>query len=155
MLEGSKDFSKKFMQKYGIPTASYQSFNADSLHAGYDFLNTLKPPYVLKADGLAAGKGVLIIDDLEEAKQMLHQMIMDKKFGKASTTVVIEEFMHGIECSVFVLTDGNSYKVLPTAKDYKRIGDNDTGPNTGGMGAVSPVPFCNDDFYDQSYEANY
>lgn len=146
MLEGSKDFSKKFMQKYGIPTASYQSFNADSLHAGYDFLNTLKPPYVLKADGLAAGKGVLIIDDLEEAKQMLHQMIMDKKFGKASTTVVIEEFMHGIECSVFVLTDGNSYKVLPTAKDYKRIGDNDTGPNTGGMGAVSPVPFCNDDF---------
>ncbi|HQV00605.1 MAG: phosphoribosylamine--glycine ligase [Bacteroidia bacterium] len=145
-LEGSKEYSKKFMIKYGIPTAAYQSFNASNLELGYKFLESLLPPYVLKADGLAAGKGVLILNDLSEAKQMLQQMIMDKKFGTASTTVVIEEFMHGIECSVFVLTDGISYKILPTAKDYKRIGDNDTGPNTGGMGAVSPVPFCDDAF---------
>jgi len=145
-LEGSKEYSKKFMIKYGIPTAAYQSFNASNLELGYKFLESLLPPYVLKADGLAAGKGVLILNDLSEAKQMLQQMIMDKKFGTASTTVVIEEFMHGIECSVFVLTDGISYKILPTAKDYKRIGDNDTGPNTGGMGAVSPVPFCDDGF---------
>jgi phosphoribosylamine--glycine ligase len=141
-LEGSKDFSKQFMIKYGVPTARYASFDASNLQEGYTFLESLKPPYVLKADGLAAGKGVLILDDLSEAKAELKAMISDAKFGAASAKVVIEEFLHGIELSVFVLTDGKSYKLLPAAKDYKRIGEGDTGLNTGGMGAVSPVPFA-------------
>lgn len=145
-LEGSKEFSKKFMQKHGVPTARYQSFNKNNLEEGYVFLETLEPPYVLKADGLAAGKGVLILNDLQEAKTELKNMVADAKFGKASATVVIEEFLHGIELSVFVLTDGNSYKILPSAKDYKRIGEGDTGLNTGGMGAISPVPFATDDY---------
>jgi len=141
-LEGSKEFSKKFMQKHGVPTARYQSFTANNLEEGYAFLETLKPPYVLKADGLAAGKGVLILDDLAEAKVELKNMVADGKFGAASATVVIEEFLHGIELSVFVLTDGENYKILPSAKDYKRIGEGDEGLNTGGMGAISPVPFA-------------
>jgi len=145
-LEGSKEFSKKFMIKHGVPTARYQSFTKVNLEEGYAFLETLKPPYVLKADGLAAGKGVLILQDLNEAKTELKNMVADAKFGAASTTVVIEEFLHGIELSVFVLTDGNSYKILPSAKDYKRIGEGDTGLNTGGMGAISPVPFATEDF---------
>tara|TARA_R110001592_G_scaffold140938_1_gene362095 strand:+ start:713 stop:1990 length:1278 start_codon:yes stop_codon:yes gene_type:complete len=145
-LEGSKEFSKKFMQKHGVPTARYQSFTKANLKDGYTFLETLEPPYVLKADGLAAGKGVLILNNLEEAKTELKSMVADAKFGAASTTVVIEEFLHGIELSVFVLTDGNSYKILPSAKDYKRIGEGDTGLNTGGMGAISPVPFATDDY---------
>jgi phosphoribosylamine--glycine ligase len=145
-LEGSKEFSKKFMQKHGVPTARYQSFTKNNLEEGYAFLETLEPPYVLKADGLAAGKGVLILNDLEEAKIELKNMVADAKFGAASTTVVIEEFLKGIELSVFVLTDGNSYKILPSAKDYKRIGEGDTGLNTGGMGAISPVPFATDDY---------
>lgn len=140
-LEGSKDFSKQFMIRNTIPTARYQSFNKENLEEGFHFLETLTAPYVLKADGLAAGKGVLILDNLAEAKHELRAMIEENKFGKASATVVIEEFLNGIECSVFVLTDGLNYKILPEAKDYKRIGDNDTGLNTGGMGAVSPVPF--------------
>jgi phosphoribosylamine--glycine ligase len=148
-LEGSKDFSKKFMKKYNIPTAKYQSFTKDNLEEGYAFLDKMKPPYVLKADGLAAGKGVLILDDLDEAKDELRQMVEDGKFGDASTTVVIEEFLDGIELSVFVITDGNSYKILPEAKDYKRIGEGDTGLNTGGMGAVSPVPFADAGFMDK------
>jgi phosphoribosylamine--glycine ligase len=143
-LEGSKEFAKEFMVRNNIPTAAYQSFTADELEKGYAFLETLKPPYVLKADGLAAGKGVLILNDLEEAKSELRTMLVDAKFGKASRTVVIEEFLDGIELSVFVLTDGVGYKVLPTAKDYKRIGEGDTGLNTGGMGAISPVPFADD-----------
>ncbi|WGK65797.1 phosphoribosylamine--glycine ligase [Croceiramulus getboli] len=145
-LEGSKERAKEFMQAHGIPTAAYQSFTAATLEAGYDFLETLKPPYVLKADGLAAGKGVLIINDLEEAKQELAAMLNDQKFGAASATVVIEEFLDGIELSVFALTDGKDYVLLPTAKDYKRIGEGDTGLNTGGMGAISPVPFADQEF---------
>ena len=140
-LEGSKDFAKAFMQRHNIPTAQYQSFTKESLEKGLQFLEILKPPYVLKADGLAAGKGVLIIDNLAEAKMELNNML-NGSFGKASETVVIEEFLSGIECSVFVMTDGKSYKILPEAKDYKRIGEGDSGLNTGGMGAVSPVPFA-------------
>ena len=140
-LEGSKDFAKRFMMRHNIPTARYKSFTAENLNDGYTFLEELKAPYVLKADGLAAGKGVLIINDLEEAKAELKAML-GGMFGAASTTVVIEEFLSGIECSVFVLTDGKSYKVLPVAKDYKRIGEGDSGPNTGGMGAISPVSFA-------------
>ena len=145
-LEGSKDFSKRFMFKHGIPTARYATFNADHLEEGYLFLESLQAPYVLKADGLAAGKGVLILDDMAEAKRELRAMLMDAKFGAASSTVVIEEFLKGIEISVFVLTNGSQYVILPEAKDYKRIGEGDTGPNTGGMGAVSPVPFANEAF---------
>lgn len=141
-LEGSKEYAKQFMYRHNIPTAAYKSFDAQSLEAGYQFLETLKPPYVLKADGLAAGKGVLILDHLEEAKEELKSMLVDAKFGQASTKVVIEEFLDGIELSCFVLSDGKNYQILPTAKDYKRIGDGDTGLNTGGMGAVSPVPFA-------------
>lgn len=141
-LEGSKDFAKAFMSKYQIPTAKYQTFTAENLNEGFEFLESLTPPYVLKADGLAAGKGVLIISDLEDAKKELQQMLLDAKFGKASSKVVIEEFLSGIEMSCFVLTDGKSYQILPSAKDYKRIGEQDTGLNTGGMGAVSPVPFA-------------
>ncbi len=140
-LEGSKDFAKAFMMRHGIPTAQYRSFTTETLNEGCKFLESLQAPYVLKADGLAAGKGVLIIDNLEEAKQELKNML-DGKFGSASATVVIEEFLSGIECSVFVLTDGENYKILPVAKDYKRIGEGDTGLNTGGMGSVSPVPFA-------------
>ncbi|MBP5420953.1 MAG: phosphoribosylamine--glycine ligase [Paludibacteraceae bacterium] len=144
-LEGSKDFAKAFMMRHNIPTARYKSFSASTLEEGCKFLEELQAPYVLKADGLAAGKGVLIINDLAEAKQELKNML-DGKFGDASATVVIEEFLSGIECSVFVLTDGNDYKILPVAKDYKRIGEGDTGLNTGGMGAVSPVPFADKTF---------
>ncbi len=144
-LEGSKEFAKGFMMRHHIPTARYQSFTRETLDAAYAFLETLKAPYVLKADGLAAGKGVLIIDNLQEAKAELKQML-DGMFGSASETVVIEEFLSGIECSVFVLTDGNDYRILPVAKDYKRIGEGDTGLNTGGMGAVSPVPFADATF---------
>ena len=142
LLEGSKDFSKEFMIKHGIPTARYESFTKESLHEGKLFLETLTPPYVLKADGLAAGKGVLILDSLDEAKAELEEMVSNHKFGDASSTVVIEEFLKGIELSVFVLTDGISYKILPSAKDYKRIDEGDQGLNTGGMGAISPVPFA-------------
>ena len=145
-LEGSKDFSKQFMEKHNIPTAKYQSFTKKTLEEGKQFLETLAPPYVLKADGLAAGKGVLILNSLDEAKNELEEMLSNEKFGEASATVVIEEFLKGIELSVFVLTDGKSYKILPSAKDYKRIGEGDTGLNTGGMGAISPVPFADDDF---------
>jgi phosphoribosylamine--glycine ligase len=140
-LEGSKEFAKEFLVKHKIPTAAYDSFTAETVEKGCDFLETLQPPYVLKADGLAAGKGVLIIQDLEEAKSELRNMLVGQKFGAASSKVVIEEFLDGIELSCFVLTDGKSYKILPTAKDYKRIGEGDTGLNTGGMGAVSPVPY--------------
>ncbi len=143
LLEGSKERAKEFMAMHNIPTAAYESFSFESLQAGKNFLETLKPPYVLKADGLAAGKGVLIIDDLDEAKKELENMLSGK-FGAASEKVVIEEFLDGIELSVFVLTDGENYKILPTAKDYKRIGEGDTGLNTGGMGAVSPVPFADE-----------
>ena len=141
-LEGSKEFSKQFMMKYGIPTANYQSFTKETLEEGYQFLERLSPPYVLKADGLAAGKGVLILKTLKEAKLNLKEMLSNAKFGDASSKVVIEEHLKGIELSVFVLTDGVSYKILPSAKDYKRIGERDTGLNTGGMGAISPVPFA-------------
>lgn len=144
-LEGSKDFAKAFMMRHNIPTAQYKSFTSATLEEGKKFLETLEAPYVLKADGLAAGKGVLIIPDLETAKAELANML-DGKFGAASSTVVIEEFLSGIECSVFVLTDGESYKILPVAKDYKRIGEGDKGLNTGGMGAVSPVPFADATF---------
>lgn len=142
-LEGSKEFAKEFLMKHNIPTAAYDSFTAETVEKGCEFLETLQPPYVLKADGLAAGKGVLIIQDLEEAKTELRNMLVHAKFGTASAKVVIEEFLDGIELSCFVLTDGKSYKILPTAKDYKRIGEGDTGLNTGGMGAVSPVPYVN------------
>lgn len=145
-LEGSKDFAKIFMQKNNIPTARYQTFTPETLQEGFTFLETLEAPYVLKADGLAAGKGVLILKDLEEAKAELQNMLTHQKFGKASAKVVIEEFLDGIELSCFVLTNGKEYKILPFAKDYKRIGDNDTGLNTGGMGAVSPVPFADEAF---------
>lgn len=147
-LEGSKDFAKKFMFRNNIPTALYKTVTLDNIAEGNSFLNTLHAPYVLKADGLAAGKGVLIIEDLDTAKQKLKE-ILDGKFGTAGKKVVIEEFMSGIECSVFVLTDGTSYKILPVAKDYKRIGEGDTGLNTGGMGAVSPVPFADDEFMEK------
>lgn len=148
-LEGSKEFSKQFMEKYSIPTAKYQSFTKENLEEGYAFLETLSAPYVLKADGLAAGKGVLILDDLNEAKQELKLMLAESKFGAASDKVVIEEFLEGIELSVFVLTDGKNYKVLPSAKDYKRIGEGDNGLNTGGMGAISPVPFADKFFLEK------
>ena len=141
VLEGSKDFAKGFMQRHGIPTAAYRTFTGETLEDGKAFLRTLKAPYVLKADGLCAGKGVLILPTLEEAEKELEEML-GGMFGGASSRVVIEEFMSGIECSVFVLTDGKSYKILPEAKDYKRIGEGDTGLNTGGMGSVSPVPFA-------------
>jgi phosphoribosylamine--glycine ligase len=140
-LEGSKEFAKEFLIKHKIPTAAYDSFTAETVEKGCKFLETLQPPYVLKADGLAAGKGVLIIQDLAEAKEELRNMLVHQKFGDASSKVVIEEFLDGIELSCFVLTDGKNYKILPTAKDYKRIGEGDTGLNTGGMGAVSPVPY--------------
>jgi phosphoribosylamine--glycine ligase len=152
LLEGSKDFSKEFMFKHGIPTAKYQSFTKESLQQGKLFLESLTPPYVLKADGLAAGKGVLILDSLEEAKSELEEMVSNQKFGDASSTVVIEEFLKGIELSVFVLTDGTSYKILPSAKDYKRIGEGDKGLNTGGMGAISPVPFADQPFLNKVEE---
>lgn len=145
ILEGSKDFAKDFMQRYSIPTAKYRSFNKTEIEEGKQFLESMKAPYVLKADGLAAGKGVLILENLEEAKKALEEMLSGK-FGDASATVVIEEYLNGIELSVFVLTDGKSYKILPEAKDYKRIGEGDTGLNTGGMGAVSPVPFASSEF---------
>lgn len=145
-LEGSKEFAKEFMKRHNIPTAGYQSFDSSTVEEGYRFLETLKPPFVLKADGLAAGKGVLILKDLAEAKAELKNMLVDAKFGTASSKVVIEEFLDGIELSCFVLTDGKNYKILPTAKDYKRIGENDTGLNTGGMGAISPVPFADAEF---------
>ena len=145
-LEGSKDYAKAFMSKYQIPTARYNTFSKDNIAQGIDFLRTLKPPYVLKADGLAAGKGVLIIDSLAEAEKELAEMIENAKFGAASSKVLIEEYLKGIELSVFVLTDGKNYKILPEAKDYKRIGEGDTGLNTGGMGSVSPVPFADKEF---------
>lgn len=145
ILEGSKDFAKEFMFRHHIPTADYLTVTKDNLEEGFAFLETQKPPYVLKADGLAAGKGVLILDDLEEAKREL-ELMLGGKFGKAGNQVVIEECLKGIELSVFALTDGKSYKILGSAKDYKRIGEGDTGLNTGGMGAVSPVPFANEEF---------
>lgn len=148
-LEGSKDFAKKFMERHEIPTAKYGTFTKDTLNEGYEFLKSMKPPYVLKADGLAAGKGVLILDNIDEAKQELKSMLADAKFGDASSRVVIEQFLSGIELSCFVLTDGDAYKILPEAKDYKRIGEGDQGLNTGGMGAVSPVPFANPTFLDK------
>lgn len=148
-LEGSKDFAKQFMYRHNIPTAKYATFTKDTLEEGYKFLESMKPPYVLKADGLAAGKGVLIPEDLKTAKSELKMMLADAKFGEASSRVVIEQFLKGIELSVFVLTDGDSYKILPEAKDYKRIGEGDTGLNTGGMGAVSPVPFADAGFMDK------
>lgn len=145
ILEGSKDFAKFFMQKYNIPTAKYKTFTKDTLTEGYRFLEQLNPPYVLKADGLASGKGVIILDNLNKTKETLKEML-NGKFGKASNKVVIEEFLDGLELSVFIITDGKNYKILPEAKDYKRIGEGDTGLNTGGMGAVSPVPFANNAF---------
>lgn len=152
LLEGSKDFSKKFMEKYNVPTAKYKSFTSKNLEEGFSFLDTLEAPYVLKADGLAAGKGVLILNDLEEAKEELKEMVSNQKFGDASSTVVIEEFLKGIELSVFVLTDGKNYKILPSAKDYKRIGEGDIGLNTGGMGAISPVSFADENFLNKVEE---
>ncbi len=151
-LEGSKEFAKEFLYRHNIPTAAYESFTKETVEKGYSFLETLNPPYVLKADGLAAGKGVVILNDLKEAKTELKSMLVDAKFGQASTKVVIEEFLDGIELSCFVLTDGEHYKILPTAKDYKRIGEGDTGLNTGGMGAVSPVPFATDEFLNKIEE---
>ena len=148
-LEGSKEFAKEFMMRHHIPTAQYKSFTSETVEDGFKFLEELNPPFVLKADGLAAGKGVVILNNLNEAKIELKSMLVDEKFGAASATVVIEEFLDGIELSVFVLTDGDSYKVLPTAKDYKRIGEGDTGLNTGGMGAISPVPFADKAFMDK------
>lgn len=148
-LEGSKDFAKEFMKRHNIPTAKYATFTSENLEEGYKFLESMAAPYVLKADGLAAGKGVLIIDNLEEAKAELKSMLQDAKFGNASSKVVIEQFLSGIELSMFVITDGDSYKILPEAKDYKRIGEGDTGLNTGGMGAISPVPFADETFKDK------
>ncbi len=145
-LEGSKEFAKEFMDRHQIPTAKYQSFTQETLQKGFDFLESLKAPYVLKADGLAAGKGVLILNNLQEAKKELEEMLMNKKFGSASSKVVVEEFLDGIEMSSFVLTDGENYVILPNAKDYKRIGEGDKGLNTGGMGAISPVPFADKEF---------
>ncbi|WP_286832720.1 phosphoribosylamine--glycine ligase [Proteiniphilum sp. UBA5280] len=147
-LEGSKDFAKDFMIRHNIPTAIYKTVTLENIVEGNTFLESLPSPYVLKADGLAAGKGVLIIDELNDAKRMLWEML-NGKFGKASSKVVIEEFLSGIECSVFVLTDGNSYKIFPVAKDYKRVGEGNTGLNTGGMGAVSPVPFADKEFMEK------
>lgn len=144
-LEGSKEYAKAFMMRHNVPTAAYRSFGVGEVEAAVEFLRTLRPPYVLKADGLAAGKGVVILDELDEARNELEQMF-DGKFGKAGARVVIEEYLSGIECSVFVATDGKNYKILPVAKDYKRIGEGDTGLNTGGMGAVSPVPFADEEF---------
>jgi len=148
-LEGSKDFAKKFMVRNNIPTARYGAFSKENIDEGYRFLDSLKPPYVLKADGLAAGKGVLILNSLKEAKDELAEMLENSKFGLASEKVVIEEFLSGIELSVFSFFDGNTYITLPTVKDYKRIGEGDTGLNTGGMGAISPVPFANEDFMEK------
>lgn len=150
-LEGSKDFAKEFMKRHNIPTAKYGTFTKETLKEGLAFLETMNPPYVLKADGLAAGKGVLIIDSLKEAKEELSGMLLDEKFGDASTKVVIEQFLKGIEMSTFVLVDGDGFKIFPEAKDYKRIGEGDTGLNTGGMGAVSPVPFAASGFSDKVY----
>ena len=150
-LEGSKEYAKEFMAKYGIPTARYKSVTLDKIEDGYAFLEEMEAPYVLKADGLCAGKGVLIIDSLDVAKSELKKMLSGS-FGEASNTVVIEEFLSGIECSVFVLTDGKDYKILPVAKDYKRIGEGDTGLNTGGMGSISPVPFATKEFMDKVRE---
>ena len=152
MLEGSKDFSKEFMVRHKIPTAGYGAFTSETLEEGFKFLETLDSPYVLKADGLAAGKGVLICDELVEARIELTSMLVEHKFGEASDKVVIEEFLRGIELSVFVLTDGKNYKILPSAKDYKRIGEGDTGLNTGGMGAISPVPFADQEFMNKVEE---
>ncbi len=148
-LEGSKDFSKEFLKRHNIPTAKYKTIDSINLEAGYNFLDKLDPPYVLKANGLAAGKGVLIIEDLQEAKYELDQMVNHAKFGEASSSVVVEEFLDGIELSVFIITNGKNYKLLPEAKDYKRIGEGDTGLNTGGMGAISPVPFANELFMEK------
>lgn len=148
-LEGSKDFAKAFMNRHSIPTAKYATFTIDNLEEGLTFLKNMKSPYVLKADGLAAGKGVLIIHDLDEAQAELKNMLQHEKFGEASKKVVIEQFLDGIELSVFIVTDGHSFKLLPEAKDYKRIGEGDTGPNTGGMGAISPVPFADAAFMDK------
>lgn len=145
-LEGSKDFSKEFMVKYGIPTAKATTFSSENLSEGLEYLEGMKLPVVLKADGLAAGKGVIICETLEKAQETLKEMISNKMFGEASARVLVEEFLYGIELSVFVITDGESYKILPEAKDYKRIGEGDTGPNTGGMGAVTPVPFADREF---------
>jgi len=146
MLEGSKDFAKQFMNRHGIPTARHQTFSRSTMEQGEKFLQTLAPPYVLKADGLAAGKGVIICKTIGEATGELRAMLMDSRFGAASQKVVIEEFLSGIELSVFILTDGISYLILPEAKDYKKIGERDTGPNTGGMGSISPVPFADAEF---------
>lgn len=151
-LEGSKEFAKKFMERYNIPTAKHGTFTKDNIDQSDAFLESMNPPYVLKADGLAAGKGVLIIDNLQNAKDELRSMILDKKFGDSSSKVVIEEFLDGIELSCFVLTDGKNYKTLPFAKDYKKIGDGDTGLNTGGMGAISPVPFLDNKFLEKIEE---
>jgi len=145
-LEGSKEFAKQFMHKNNIPTAAYKSFTGQNLNYGFEYLETLQPPFVLKADGLAAGKGVVILENIMDAKNELTAILTENKFGNAGSTVVIEEFLAGIELSVFILTDGESYKILPVAKDYKRIGEGDTGLNTGGMGAVSPVSFVDDEF---------
>lgn len=147
ILEGSKEFAKEFMIRHNIPTARYRTFNRKNIHEADHFLDSLEPPYVLKADGLAAGKGVLILTDLKEAKKSLEDMILNKKFGQASEKVVIEEYLKGTEVSSFVLTDGQSYKIFPMAKDYKRVGSGDTGLNTGGMGAISPVPFVDHKLY--------
>lgn len=149
LLEGSKDFAKEFMTRHEIPTASYQTFTKNTLYKAFQFLETLRPPYVIKADGLAAGKGVLILENLDDAKRELSIMLNEERFGAAGLKVVIEEFLKGVECSVFVLTDGKNYLMLPNAKDYKRIGEGDTGPNTGGMGAVSPVPFMEGEFLEK------
>ena len=151
-LEGSKEFAKKFMERYNIPTAKHGTFTEDNIDQSDAFLESMNPPYVLKADGLAAGKGVLIIDNLQNAKDELRSMILDKKFGDSSSKVVIEEFLDGIELSCFVLTDGKNYKTLPFAKDYKKIGEGDTGLNTGGMGAISPVPFLDSKFLEKIEE---
>jgi len=151
-LEGSKEFAKKFMERYNIPTAKHETFTKDNIDQSDAFLESMNPPYVLKADGLAAGKGVLIIDNLQNAKDELRSMILDKKFGDSSSKVVIEEFLDGIELSCFVLTDGKNYKILPFAKDYKKIGEGDTGLNTGGMGAISPVPFLDYKFLEKIEE---
>ena len=148
-LEGSKDFAKQFMLRYNIPTANYQTFTHETIEEAYAFLEKLSPPYVLKADGLAAGKGVLICENLPQAKAEVKEMLFGGKFGKAGNKVVIEQFLQGIELSVFVLTDGQSYLILPSAKDYKRIGVGDTGLNTGGMGSISPVPFADEEFMDK------